>query len=265
LGEEKTGLTPDLISRVEKQAEKAAHFIFFTHTLKGTQPTEKETKRFLLRAKYELDRTSEIRDELIHGWQKTGEYKGTKDELIAHMIAERQASIEGRMYLDAKQKGLTPLSVIPDLAEKELKAHRTKTEPLAQELIQKHNLSESAATNCAKDILRHQETHGEKTSSTHVSIMVQISRELDQKNYDPSIGGHNIEYLRRRDGDLMFREMTSQGKDLSRFRDFPYREKAYGYSQPLAKIYIEGKTSCSMGHSHKSQELERNNQMGLSL
>jgi Ti-type conjugative transfer relaxase TraA len=233
LGEEKITLTLDLKNRVEKQAEQAANFIFFAHTLKGTQPTEKETKHFLLRAKYELDRIPTILDELTHKWQKAGNYKGQKDELIAHMIAERQASIEGRMYLEAKQKGLIPLSIIPDLAAKELNAHRAKTEPLARELIQTHSLSESAATYCAKDILRHQETHGEKPSSAQVSTMVQISRDLDQKGYDPSLGSHTIEYLRRRDGDLMFRDMSSQDKDLSGLRDFLYisQEQSYGLSQ----------------------------------
>jgi Ti-type conjugative transfer relaxase TraA len=256
LRDEKIGLTSDLISRVEKQAEKAANFIFFGHTLKGTRPTEKEAKHLLLRAKYELDRILEIRDELIHKWQKARNYKGAKDELISHMIAERQASIEGRMYLEAKQKGLTPLPIIPDLAAKELQAHRSKTETMAQELIKKHGLSESAAIYCAKDILRHQETYGEKPSSTQVSSMVQISRDLDQKNYDPSIGSHNIEYLRRRDGDLQFREMASQGKDLSGFRDFPYREKGYGPVQGSVKPYEEENVPRIIKESSRSYEMD---------
>jgi hypothetical protein len=35
LGEEKRDLTPDLIKRVENQAEKAANFIFHAHTLRA--------------------------------------------------------------------------------------------------------------------------------------------------------------------------------------------------------------------------------------
>lgn len=158
LGEERIDLTPDLIKRVEKQAEKSANFIFHAHTLKGTQPREKETKHFLLRAKYELDRIPEIRDNIIASWQKAGSYKGESDELIAHMIAERQASIEGRMYLAAKQAGFKPLPMIPDLAAKELQTNRATTGTLTQDLIKKHGLSETAATDCAKNILRYQET-----------------------------------------------------------------------------------------------------------
>jgi polyhydroxyalkanoate synthesis regulator phasin len=204
--------------------------------VKGTRPTEKETEHFLLRAKYELDRILDIRDELIHKWQKAGSYKGENDELIAHIIAERQASIEGRMYLEAKQKGYKPLPTIPDLATKELKAHRAHTETLSQELIKKHGLSESAATGCAKDILRHHETHGEKPSSSQMTAMVQISKELDKEGYPAAMGAHNIEYLRRRDGDLQFREMASKDKDLSEFRDFPYKEQAHREIESRAKV-----------------------------
>lgn len=237
LGEERIDLNPDLIKRIEKQAEKAANYIFHAHTLKGTQPTEKETKQFLLRAKYELDRTPEIRDEIIHKWQQAGSYKGEKDELIAHMIAERQASIEGRMVLEAKQAGLRPLSIIPDLAAKELKVNRTKTETFAQELAKKHGLSETAAMDCAKNILRHQETHGEKPSSKQMTAIVQISRELDKQGYPSSMGSHNIEYLRRRDGDLQFREMASQERDLSGFKEFPHKEKSYAQPHATVKSY----------------------------
>lgn len=256
LGEERIDLNPDLIKRIEKQAEKAANFIFHAHTLKGTQPTEKETKQFLFRAKYELDRIPEIRDNIIAGWQKANSYKGEKDELIAHMIAERQASIEGRMFLDAKQAGLKPLPIIPDLAARELKAHRATTETLTQELIQKHKLSESAATNCAKDILRHQETHGEKPSDSQMAAMVQISRDLDKQGYPASIGTHNIEYLRRRDGDLQFREMVSADKDLSGFNNFPHKKQSYSQPQTLERSHEKANPTRAIEENSKSYELE---------
>ena len=70
-----------------------------------------------------------------------------------------------------------------------------------------------------------------------MSAMVQISRELDKQAYSPSMGSHNIEYLRRRDGDLQFRELASQGKDLSGFKDFPHREQSYAQPQTIVKSY----------------------------
>ena len=158
------------------------------------------------------------------------------------MMAERQASIEGRLYIEARQTGLNPpdlatLSKIANLAAKEYRAHRAEVKILAQELAIKHSLSEKVATDCAKDVLRYKETHGEKPSSSQMAAMVQISRELDKQDYLISTGEANIEYLRRRDGDLQFREMASQGKDLSGFKDFPHREQSYSQPHAIVKSY----------------------------
>lgn len=249
LGEKKLDLTPDLIQRTDRQAEKAANYIFHAHTFKGTRPTEKQTEQFLLRAKYELDRIPEIRDELITGWKKVNSYKGEKDELIAHMIAERQASIEGRLYLETKQRGLTPSSKIPELAKEEIKQNKVTTTTLAEKLEAKQRLSESAATFCAKDISRYMETHGQKPTSEQVTALVQISRELEKQGYDSSIGSHNVEYLRRRDGELQFRNWAASRKDLSGFREFPHRVQDY------SQIQVRG---ISYGtDSHKKNKLDR--------
>lgn len=66
--------------------------------------------------------------------------------------------------------------------------------------------------------------------------MVQISRELDKQGDPSSMGSHNIEYLRRRDGDLQFREMLSHGKGLSGFRDFPHENQIYKEIEARVKV-----------------------------
>ncbi|MBA3814522.1 MAG: AAA family ATPase [Alphaproteobacteria bacterium] len=246
LGDERRDLTLDLIKDIDRQANKTANFIFHAHTLKGTRPTDKQSEHFMQRAKYELDRIPEIRDEIIAGWKKFDSYKSEKDELIAHMMAERQASVEGRMYLEAKHRGLKPpglppSSMIPNLAKEEIKQNRATTVILAEKLASKQRLSEFAATQCAKDITRYMETHGQKPSSEQMSAMAQISRELDKQGYDPSIGLHNIEYLRRGDGDLRFRDWSASIKDLSRFRDFPHAEQNYSQTQTRVKSYAQEK------------------------
>ncbi|MBA3814391.1 MAG: toprim domain-containing protein [Alphaproteobacteria bacterium] len=261
LGDERRDLTPELIKDIDRQAEKTANFIFHAHTLKGTRVSEKQTDHFLQRAKYELDRIPEIRDEIIADWKKINSYKSEKDELIAHMMAERQASVEGRMYLETKQKGLkpeglnptglTPSSTIPDLAREEIKQNRATTTILAEKLATKQRLSEFAATQCAKDITRYMETHGQKPTSTQMSAMAQISRELDKQGYDPSIGSHNIEYLRRRDGDLKIRNWSASSKDLSGFKDFPHASQDYANHQARITSY---------GHNKPVREQEENRQ-----
>ncbi|MBA3813979.1 MAG: AAA family ATPase [Alphaproteobacteria bacterium] len=247
LGEERCDLTPDLTKGIDRQAKRAANFIFHAHTLKGTRPTDKQTDHYLQRANYELDRIPEIREEIIAGWKKVDSYRGEKDELIAHMMAERQASVEGRMYLEVKQSGLKPegfnppglttSSTIPHLAKEEIKQNRATTVTLAEKLATKQRLSETAATQCAKDITRYMETHGQKPSSDQMSAMAQISRDLDKEGYDPSIGTHNIEYLRRRDGDLRFRDWSASIKGLSGFRDFPHAVQDYTQPQARTKSY----------------------------
>jgi len=210
LKKENRALGSELQNRIKLQAEKAASFIFYAHTLKGTTHTEKETRLHLLRAKYELDRISEIRVELIKEWQHEGIFNEKKDSLIAHMIAERQASIEGRLYFEAKQKGLNPPLNIEDIAKQELGKHRTQTKDLAQKLTEKFALSENAATHCAKDILRYKEIHGEKPTTDQINHMVQISREFEKSNFSSkTIDTPEIEFLRRREGDLLLRDATS--------------------------------------------------------
>jgi hypothetical protein len=98
-------------------------------------------------------------------------------------------------------------------------------------------LTATAATDCAKDILRYQETHGEKPSSEQIAAMVQISRRFDKQTYPASMGQANIAYLCRRDGDLQFREIAAQGKDLSGFREFPYKEQSYVQPQTPVRSY----------------------------
>jgi len=254
IAKENISLTSELKERIPNQVERTSNFIFHAHTLRGIESTEKETKLFLLRAKYELDRIPEISKKLNEEWHQKGNFDSERDPLLIRMIAERQASIEGRLFLEAKQKGRQPPSIIPQLAESELRDHRAQTKPLAQKLIAQHALSESAATHCAKDILRYQETHGEKPTSGQMTAMAQISHQLEDKYNTPfakEVGSHNIEYMRRMDGDLMFRKMCSQDKA----------------SISLEHQIIQAQTKASLENtvSQVAKDLERINQKEYSL
>lgn len=81
-------------------------------------------------------------------------------------------------------------------------------------------MSDGAALNCAQDILRYKETHGENPSSNQMEKMVEISRHLENKEYgyrSYSRDSAESEFLRRREGDLMFRHEHSY--DVSRDLD----------------------------------------------
>ncbi|HUX78500.1 MAG TPA: AAA family ATPase, partial [Alphaproteobacteria bacterium] len=254
IAKENISFTSELKERIPLQAERAATFIFHAHTLKKTEPTEKETKLYLLRAKYELDRIPEISKKLNEEWHQKGHFDEKKDSLLIRMIAERQASIEGRLFFEAKQMGLQSSSNISELAESELKEHRSQTKPLAQKLISQHALSERAAIHCAKNILRYQETHGEKLTSGQMTAMAQISHQLEDKYNTPfakEVGSHNIEYMRRMDGDLMFRERCSQEKASMSFE--------HKIIQAQTKAFLENTVS------QVAKDLEKVNQRELSL
>ena len=256
LRQEKRALNPDLIARVEKQADKAANYIFHAHTVLGTRPTDKQTEHFLLRAKYELNRIAEIRDELTHKWRQVGCYHGEKDELNAHMMAERQASIEGRMYLEAKQRGQTPSSNISEIAKREIEQSNAVENRLTQDLKTKKHLSEGSAAFCAKDIMRFVETHGQKPTAEQISAMAQISRNLEKESYNSSIGLHNIEYFRRRDGELHFREWSASNKDLSGFREFPYAAQDYTQPKSPTKSYNREELTPKQEENLKGNEMD---------
>jgi len=247
-------ITSELKERVILQSEKAANFIFHAHTLKGTNPSQEETRLFLLRAKYEFDRIPEIRLEIMKDWQREDNFDVKKDGFLAHMFAERKASIEGRLFLKAKQKGLTPPPDISDLAEKELKNNRNQTKALAQKLSEKYSLPESISIHCAKDIVRYKEVHGEKPSVDQIASMIRISQELEKKNdTSPSkeMGSHEIEFLHRKEGDLLLRYMASHDK-------FPT-------SHELSHIQTQAKTSLDAISPHIAQDLSKLNQREFSL
>jgi Ti-type conjugative transfer relaxase TraA len=209
MANENISMTSELKERVPLQAERAANFIFYAQTINGIEPTEKETKRFLLRAKYELDRIPQIKEKLTEEWHKCGKFDAQKDPLLIHMIAERQASIEGRLFLEAKQEGVKPPSNLPQLAEAEFKGHRAEAKLLTQKLGIRYSLSKNAATECAKNILRHQETHGNKPTNTQMTAMAEIAHRIEEKYPDfleKDFGFHNLVYLRRMNADSMFRE-----------------------------------------------------------
>lgn len=254
LEKENRPLTPELKERIVLQSEKAADFMFHAHALKGTSLTEEQTRPYLLRAKYELDRILEIRRDIIKDWQREDNFNEKTDGLFAHMIAERQASIEGRLYLEAKQKGQNPPSNIEDIAERELKENGEQTKELAGKISQKYGLSESAATLCAKNVLRYKETHGEKPTSGQIESMVQISREIEKRDYAHSskgLGSHEVEFLRRRIGDFLFKNTSFEGK----LHAVPEIQQA----QTHAKASLEAATS-TINH-----ELSKMNQREISL
>lgn len=204
-------LTPERAHRLPIQAERTATFILHAHGDTGLLPPENEVVKFSLRAKYELQRLPEIQQDLMD--------QGEENAFRAYRIADRLASIEGRIYLEARAKGLEPLFPSYD-AKRELARHREQLPHLIQDLKHRHYLSNAAAQHCAQDILRYNETHGENPSGRQMEKMIEISRQLEDKEYGYRSYSRDFaetEFLRRREGDLLFRH--GLGYDVSRDLD----------------------------------------------
>jgi hypothetical protein len=204
-------LTEDRKERFPLQAERTATFLVHSYREKGLNPTQEEIRHLSLRAKYELKRIPEIRQDLIEQWTRNNSFQ-KNEGILAHMIAERLASIEGRLYLEAQQKDSKLLTNIAHLAKEEFELHKEQTPALVQHLTQHYALSKAVATHCAKDILRARETYGEDPSSSQIDKMVKIALEVEKRDYrhiSKLLDSSEIDFLRRKEGDLMLRDTSS--------------------------------------------------------
>jgi Ti-type conjugative transfer relaxase TraA len=249
--QENAPLTLERKQRIPLQAERTAEFLLHRHGLEKTPLQPQEMTQLSLRAKYELKRIPEISRELIREWDRDGNFNEDKDGIFAHMIAERLAFIEGRLYLEAKRNGLNPPSNIEELAQKELKIHRQEAKELAKGLSQKYFLSENSALECAKNILRYKETHGEKPSEDQMGQMAEIQKTLEGREPRYASQGflsHEIAFFKRREADLLFRSVAHDK-----------------ISKEIDHTHAQARDSLKIIASHIEQDISRVHQRGFSL
>lgn len=167
------------------------------------------------------------------------------------MIAERLASIEGRLYFEAKRNGLKPPSNIEELAQKELEVHRQEAKELAKGVSQKYSLSEKSALECAKNILRYKETHGEKPSEDQMGRLAEIQKTLEGRESAYVCQGfesHEIAFFKRREADLLFRSFAHDK-----------------ISKEIDHTHTQARDSLKIITSHIEQDISRVHQRGFSL
>lgn len=252
LKSENRSLTPELKDRITLQSEKAATYLLHRHTLKDTEPSQHETKLYLLRAKYELDRIPEIRQEIIKDWDQEGHFDEKKDGLLAHIIAERRTSIEGRLYFEAKSAGKETSSKIPELAEKELAKHQAQIKKMAEKLMKEHSLSKTAALHCAKNILRYKETFGENPSNTQVSHIIKIQKVLEKIEntlHSNEFNRNEQAYLHRKESEFLFWKKAI-GNSLDKSKELTLTENHIIKSLKMIKTQINCHVSCVYRKEH---------------
>ena len=257
LDKDNVPLTLERKQRIPLQAERTATFLLHRYGLEKAEVQEQEMAQLSLRAKYELKRIPEIRRKLIKEWDREGNFDEDKDGIFAHMIADRLASIEGRLYLEAKQRGLNPPSNIEELAQKEIETHRQQTKELAAEIFQKYFLSEKASLECAKNVLRYKETHGEKPSKDQISHIILVEKTLEKNEARYVAQGfkpHEIAFLKRTEADRLFRslEHTKISNEMKP-------------SNEIEQSHTRARASLNRAVSQIEQDISRLHQKGLSL
>ena len=198
---------------------------------------------FSLRAKFELDRLPEIHRDLMD--------QGETSAFKAYSIADRLASIEGRFYFEALQKDSEPPFNMPFMAQRELNRHMDELPQLMKDLTRQYYLSETTAYKTSQDILHYRETHGQNPSPDQLDKMVQIAQKLEEKDgkrYSYGYDSGEINFLRSRERDLLFRHDLSYDAD----RDLDSASKQVNKSLKDMQRQIE-------------REREHSKQMDLSL
>lgn len=90
-------------------------------------------------------------------------YRKVRQLIIENLpdIAPEQGDFEAdESYFGGVRKGKRGRGA----AGKELAKHQAQTKKMAEKLAQEHSLFKTAATHCAKNILRYKEAHGENPS-----------------------------------------------------------------------------------------------------
>lgn len=195
----KMTLTPTRTHRIPIQAERTAAFILHAYGDISTLPRESEMVNFSLRAKYELDRIPEIQKDLMD--------QGETNPYRTYHLADRLASIEGRLDFEARLKGTEALYPSYD-AKKELIKHREELPQLAKDLSNRYFLPQTTSSHFAQDILRYRETHGENPSANQLEKMVQIAQRVEEKDYRRHFYANDSaekDFLHSRERELLFR------------------------------------------------------------
>lgn len=204
-------LTPERENRIPLQAERTAAYIFHSHGETSYLPREDEMVNFSLRAKYELDRLPEIQKDLMD--------QGEKSSYRAYQIADRLATIEGRLDFEARLKGTEPLYPSYD-AKKELAQHREEFPQLMKELSSRYFLPQTVTSHFAQDVLRYRETHGENPGANQLEKMIQIAQRVEEKGYRRHSYENDTaktDFLHSRERELLFRHGLSY--DIARDLD----------------------------------------------
>ena len=152
---------PNLEDRefLEQQSAKAVDHLYAFKEIHHKDPTTYEVSVTLARSKFELERASEIRDEMLKD-RADRQTVAPEDHLTAQLYGERCAYIEGRMLEhELREKGQPGSNSyrFEEQAKAEFKKSQTLQPKLAKKLADQFELSATMADRVAHESIRHWE------------------------------------------------------------------------------------------------------------
>lgn len=191
---------------LKTQAESTTDYLYHAFTLKGQDPTPKEVENYSRVSRYILERIPHLHKELIEKGKSERGYEKTY-ALKALIIAERIATIEGRLLLKAQESGNETPKNYRDLAYQEFTQHQINKKGLASDLAKQHKLSKDNAFRLANEVLRYREKYGSSPSNKQTTHMISIVKYIEQRDKELLNSSHNYGLNQR---DLLRRKETDQ-------------------------------------------------------
>lgn len=194
---------------LQKQATRATEYLHHLREQNQKDPTYDDVKILSIRARFGLDRESEISEKFLKKLEKQDDLE-LGDHLYAKLYGERLSKIEGRKFEEhVRQHGDQPhLKILAKEASKELKQNLKLQKTMMQELKATHKIETSVATRLSQEIMRFKEKYGANPSErefenlTRISISVenrQTAYEKKYKNLDSDLKEQSINLVKRRE------------------------------------------------------------------
>lgn len=167
---------------LQRQATRTAEYLHYLKDHEERDPTYHDVKVLSTRARYELNRESEIKENFLEAVDKKRDVV-PEDHLRAQLYAERLSRIEGRLFeQEFRDKGeVKGFKEIHLSAKLELSKHLEDQIHLSNQLESERNLSSFVAARVANLVLRNEESLGYPADKKTIEAFIQLGAYLEER------------------------------------------------------------------------------------
>jgi Ti-type conjugative transfer relaxase TraA len=166
----------------QRQATRATEYLHLLREQNQKDPTYDDVKVLSIRARYELNREPEIKENFLEEVDKKRDVI-PEDHLRAQLYAERLARIEGRLFKqEFRDKGeVKDFKEIHLNAKRELSQHLEDQKHLSSQLESERNLSSFVASRVVNLVLRNEESLGYPADNKTIEAFIQLGSYLEER------------------------------------------------------------------------------------